>query len=149
MDTERSHDQEIPEGVHHELRDVHVRPIAFIGFGLALLVAVSFFAMKIFFDYVDRQPAVPDLTPMFSERPQQPPEPRLQTTPVSNRKLIVESERKLLDSYGWMDQQSGTVRIPVSLAMKLIAERGLPARPNEGRTEGQSSQVRMSGGSLK
>jgi hypothetical protein len=47
---------------------------------------------------------------------------------VPNRKLIVEQENKRLTTYGWVDPKSGVVRIPVDQAMKLLAERGLPAR---------------------
>jgi hypothetical protein len=33
-----------------------------------------------------------------------------------------------LQSYGWIDQQKGVVRIPIERAMELTAERGLPVR---------------------
>jgi mono/diheme cytochrome c family protein len=32
-----------------------------------------------------------------------------------------------LNSYGWVDEASGVVRIPINQAMALVAERGLPA----------------------
>jgi hypothetical protein len=38
------------------------------------------------------------------------------------------SEEGQLQSYGWVDQDAGQARIPVSRAMELIAERGLPVR---------------------
>jgi hypothetical protein len=37
-------------------------------------------------------------------------------------------EKQVAESYGWVDQGAGVVRIPVSEAMKLIAQRGLPVR---------------------
>jgi hypothetical protein len=36
------------------------------------------------------------------------------------------AEEANLDSYGWIDQNSGTVRIPIDRAMQLLLERGLP-----------------------
>lgn len=133
MDTRHSREDETPTGLRHEVKDVHVRPIALSGFALALLIALSFGAMKGLFDYADRQHSLEDVapSPMMLERPQQPPEPRLQTTPVPNRKLIAENERNLLNSYGWADQKAGKVRIPVSQAMKLLVERGLPVRSSQ------------------
>jgi hypothetical protein len=47
---------------------------------------------------------------------------------VPSRRLIVEQENKRLTTYGWVDPKVGVVRIPVEEAMKLLAERGLPAR---------------------
>jgi hypothetical protein len=37
-------------------------------------------------------------------------------------------EEQTLSTYGWVDQQTGTVRIPIDRAMDLIAQRGLPTR---------------------
>jgi hypothetical protein len=54
------------------------------------------------------------------------PKPRLQIKgPVDLAKLGA-AETADLDSYGWIDRNSGTVRIPVDRAMQLLLERGLP-----------------------
>ena len=37
-------------------------------------------------------------------------------------------EAQELSTYSWLDENSGTVRIPIDRAMDLIAERGLPVR---------------------
>lgn len=130
MDTKHGHEHEPPAGIHHEISDVNVRPLAWVGVGLAVLVVISIVAMRGLFAFLDRQQARDDTapSPMMSQRPQQPPEPRLQTTPVPNRRLIVEQENKRLTTYGWVDPKGGVVRIPVEQAMKLLAERGLPTR---------------------
>lgn len=136
MGTRHGHEHEPSAGVQHETRDVHVRPLAWLGVGLAMLIVVAFVMMKGVFELLDRQQARSDTPPlpMVTQRPQQPPEPRLQTTPVPNRKLVIEQETKLLTTYGWVDQKAGTVHIPVERAMQLLAERGLPSR-------GASSQL--------
>ena len=41
-------------------------------------------------------------------------------------------EEQTLNSYGWVDQQAGVVRIPIDRAMDLLAQRGLPTRPQAG-----------------
>ena len=43
-------------------------------------------------------------------------------------------EEQTLNSYGWVDQQAGVVRIPIDRAMELLAQRGLPTRPQAGVT---------------
>lgn len=57
-----------------------------------------------------------------------PPEPRLQTDPRDDLINLKRSEDQVLQSYGWIDRNAGTVRIPIEQAMKLTAERGLPTR---------------------
>jgi hypothetical protein len=41
-------------------------------------------------------------------------------------------EEKTLNSYGWVDKQAGVARIPIDRAMELLAQRGLPTRPQAG-----------------
>ena len=60
-----------------------------------------------------------------------PPEPRLQTNPRQELSDMRAKENVTLYSYGWVDKTAGIVRIPISEAMKLTVERGLPARQTE------------------
>jgi len=41
-------------------------------------------------------------------------------------------EEQTLNTYGWVDQKAGVVRIPIERAMQLIAERGLSTTPKVG-----------------
>jgi hypothetical protein len=45
----------------------------------------------------------------------------------------VENEDKALESYDWVDQNAGIVRIPIEQAMDLVAQRGLPVLPEAAR----------------
>ncbi len=56
------------------------------------------------------------------------PRPRLQRDDVEEMHDQLYGEEGRLQSYGWVDQDSGQARIPVARAMELIAERGLPVR---------------------
>jgi len=57
------------------------------------------------------------------------PYPRLQTYDAGEMAQYLNSENELLDTkQPFMDSQ-GAVHIPISMAMQLIAERGLPVRP--------------------
>jgi hypothetical protein len=60
------------------------------------------------------------------------PQPRLEKnerTEINDFRL---KEEQTLNSYDWIDQKSGVVRIPIDRAMKLIAQRGLPTTPRVG-----------------
>jgi hypothetical protein len=54
------------------------------------------------------------------------PKPRLQIKGAVDLAKLRAAEEANLDSYGWIDRSSGTVRIPIDRAMQLLLERGLP-----------------------
>lgn len=60
------------------------------------------------------------------------PQPQLQKSPVLDLKAIREAEDQVLHSYAWVDPEKGVVRIPIDRAMDLLAQRGLPSRPQGG-----------------
>jgi hypothetical protein len=56
------------------------------------------------------------------------PEPQLEKTPIPDLKAIRQAEDQVLNTYGWVDQQKGVVRIPISKAMDMVVAKGLPVR---------------------
>jgi cytochrome c2 len=136
MDKASSHisGKKNPE-VSHEHTDVSVRGILLFGAGLIILAVVTHLLLWWVFDYFSvrdqkqTQPRVPSIA-----RPQKelPPEPRLQVSPAKDMREMRASEDAILHSYGWVDQKTNTVRIPIEQAMKLIAEKGLPVRSRDG-----------------
>ena len=56
------------------------------------------------------------------------PEPRLQTDDESDMARFLWQESQLLNAKPWQDQ-NGVVHIPIDEAMRLVAQKGLPARP--------------------
>jgi hypothetical protein len=54
------------------------------------------------------------------------PQPRLEVKPGANLAELRAAEESDLNSYGWVDRNTRTVRIPIDRAMQLILERGLP-----------------------
>jgi hypothetical protein len=55
------------------------------------------------------------------------PTPRLQMDDGDQDVVdLHDREDLLLDHYTWVNQQQGTVRIPIGQAMQIIAQRGLP-----------------------
>ena len=57
------------------------------------------------------------------------PEPRLQTDDVTDMRNLLQSEHKILYAAQPFLDRSGTVHLPITEAMKLIEQRGLPVRP--------------------
>ncbi len=61
------------------------------------------------------------------------PNPRLEDNERTELNDFRLTEEKRLHSYDWIDQNAGTVRIPIDRAMELIAQRGLPTNPKAGQ----------------
>jgi hypothetical protein len=55
------------------------------------------------------------------------PEPRLQPDEYRDYEVYKRRVDEQLNAYSWINKNDGSVRIPISRAMELIAERGLPA----------------------
>lgn len=68
----------------------------------------------------------PEPSPLAEENKQPPPPgPRLQTTPELDLLKMRQEEDQKLGRAGWVNQQQGTVRVPIDVAMEVIAGRGL------------------------
>jgi hypothetical protein len=62
-----------------------------------------------------------------------PPAPRLQANEFRDLAALRRSEDARLGTYGWIDRDHGTVRIPIEQAMRIVAERGVPDWPKAGK----------------
>ena len=60
------------------------------------------------------------------------PAPRLERNERIEIKDFRLKEEQTLNSYGWVDEKAGVVRIPIERAMELVAQRGLPTTPKAG-----------------
>jgi hypothetical protein len=60
------------------------------------------------------------------------PEPRLEDNERTELNDFRYSEEEKLNSSGWVDQSAGVAHIPITQAMQLIAQRGLPTTPQAG-----------------
>lgn len=125
----------------HEPIGAHVKPIALFAAGLAgvivLVLVVTYLLMTYF---LAGAPGGQAPTPGRSTAPQPasvpppsglagPAGPRLQRDPAEDLRAFKASEDAALGSYGWVDRQAGTVRIPVDRAMDLVMQRGVQALP--------------------
>lgn len=120
--------------VHHEESDVAIGGLFGFAAGLAIvLVFVCFVVWILFGFYAAReQKSSPAEFPLAAQQENRlPPEPRLQTNPRQDLSDLHSQEDQILSSYGWVDKNAGTVRIPIDQAMRLTLQRGLPARQQQ------------------
>jgi hypothetical protein len=119
--------------VRHETSDINIRAVFGFAAGLFVTAVVIHGLIWLLFLYFDRRHAVRDdaTPPLAVGTTRLPPEPRLQTNPRQDLQDLRESEERTLTTYGWVDRNGGTVRIPIDQAMKLTVERGLPTRQRQ------------------
>jgi hypothetical protein len=113
-------------GGGHERRDVSIRGVLWATAGLALLIAVTFVAMYGADRYLGAREArrSPQASPLAATYGRTaPPHPRLQADPIGDLDALRAEESRLLESYGWIDRDRGTVRIPIARAMALLVAR--------------------------
>jgi hypothetical protein len=115
----------------HELSDAEAAPVLkFLAFLAVVTVSVAAIVV-VFYNYLESREAREKTAryPMAagSARPLPPP-PRLQTYPFQDVKDLRQEERRLLETYEWVDRSAGVVRIPVERAIEVLAAKGLPYR---------------------
>jgi hypothetical protein len=123
--------------VHHETSDANVKAVFAFGVGLMVLGVIVLFLVWLLFGYFSTHQAASSAREFPLSADQQnrlPPEPRLQTNPRQDLISLRAREDVILSTYGWVDKTGGVVRIPISEAMKLTVERGLPSRADNGTT---------------
>jgi len=118
--------------VHHEPGDVNALALTKFGLSMSALIIVFLFGLWGMFEYLKNRvtelglPASPSA---MVNAQKLPPEPRLQAHPAQDMRDMRAAEEKIMQQYGWIDPDKGIVRIPVDRAMELVAQRGLPTRP--------------------
>jgi hypothetical protein len=114
----------------HETPEINIRPIVMFGAGLVGSTGVVLLVMGWLLGYFAAREARLDVPPSpLAEIRQLPPEPRLQVDPATDLEEMWRAEDAVLNSYGWVDQKAGIVRIPIERAITLLDQRGLPVRP--------------------
>jgi hypothetical protein len=127
-------DPQHPESPY-ERRDVDVWVVGKFGIALALLCVVCLALLFGLFRFFEARNGGPK--PRFEQSvgidaSKLPPEPRLEESPILDLQRMRAAEDQVLNSYAWIDKQNGIVRIPISQAMDLLVQRGLPARQQAG-----------------
>lgn len=110
-------------------REINVKGIAWatiVLVAIALVVHLLIWWLLRGFDKLDDRRDAP-LTPIEAAAPQPEdfPQPRLQTLPEADLQEMREEEDRLLGRAGWVSRQQGTLRVPLDVAIDVIAARGV------------------------
>jgi hypothetical protein len=131
-----SNGRPVHDDVSFEPRDVSVSPILKFLFYLGIVIVISYVltlgiykGLKNFWASQYSEP-VPS---RLEAGPTTPPEPRLQgmpghlIDPQQDLRNKIKADTEANDTLGWIDEKAGIAEIPVSDAMQLIVQKGLPA----------------------
>jgi len=114
--------------------------ISYVGIGwfIVILTATTLFCMALvwgMFEWMDARETGREVqrAPLAAPMGATPPGPNLLTDEPGNLQQYRATETEILTTYGWVDQNAGTVRIPIDRAKALLLEQGLPARAPSGQ----------------
>jgi hypothetical protein len=133
-----------PESYEHQ--DLKAGGIVYFLVSLIVVTVICMFGLDAFYHYLDhRERATQEpVSPLVKKVPEDTrhvapgypqtafPSPRLEDDERGQLNGFLTNEDEILYSYGWVDEKTGTVRIPIDRAMDLLVERGLPVLPGAG-----------------
>jgi hypothetical protein len=121
-------------------REISLRGVLWTGAALAAATVLAALLMWWLLRGFSRHDEKRDvrLTPIEVRSPEQPPpEPRLQVSPSEDLRRMRAEEERLLHHAAWVDRRQGIVRVPVDVALDVIAIKGVagaqaasPAQPS-------------------
>jgi hypothetical protein len=113
---------------NHERKDVDVPAVFTIAFLLLLSGIAIHIVVTLMMGYFQaHEPAITaGQANLPATRLKQFPQPRLEVKPGVSLVQLRAAENADLNSYGWIDRTTGTVRVPIDRAMQLLLDRGLP-----------------------
>ena len=143
MSTESHNPDQEPRhtDVSFEERDVQTGTIYGYLFAMGIAVVASalicVYILRFTTNYAasTEAPPPPSRDALGKDYRMMPPEPRLQgvpghqTDPQADLRQKVHDDSEANEKLEWIDRGSGIAQIPVKDAMKMIAEKGLPAGP--------------------
>ena len=141
----------------YERQDIGVAPVLYFLVGLAVAGLFVYFVVNGIYSYLEKQSDAQQtsVSPLVTNAPadtrklptdyrnylqQNFPSPQLEIDERSQLDKIRIEEEQTLSTYDWIDQQAGTVRIPIDRAMELLAQRGLPVRAQGDTGQANASQ---------
>jgi hypothetical protein len=148
-ETEHAHGQE-----GFERQDLTARAVFTFLISLALGGVLVYFVVWGLYHFMDarQRSHQPQQSPLLKksdadqrivspEEVAQFPQPRLERNERVEIRDFRLKEEQTLNSYGWVDQKTGAVHIPIERAMQLLAQRGLPTTPKAGTAPSSAVNV--------
>ena len=117
-----------PKELGYETQDVQWPLVLWTMGSLIVIVLVSIFGLLLLFSKRDQmipQPRGKQPMTMAEERPI-PTGPLLQARPPVDMKRYLDQSNAHMESFGWVDEASGKVHVPIERAMELALEQGFP-----------------------
>lgn len=112
----------------YEKRDVNIKGLFQFALWMAVVLVVTLVGMRLTFDsYKKAQPLGAPSSPIVTPR-MIPSGPLLQVRPHQELQDYCRAQQQEVNTYAWINQPSGVVRIPIDRAIELILAKGLPAR---------------------
>jgi hypothetical protein len=144
--TDQTHPANSTSNDGYERQDIGISGVLYFLLGLAVAGLLVYFVVDGLYHYLDKRseaeqtPVNPlvtnaptDTRHIAKDYPQSAfPSPRLEEDERGQLNGIRLKEEQTLSTYDWIDENAGTVRIPIDRAMDLIAQRGLPVRAQTG-----------------
>lgn len=126
-DTDHSH---ATPGIPVEGDGIHYRGIVWFVVVLAVTTAVCQLIVWGMFEAMAWRVEAADAPRAPLARPvgTMPPQPNLLLDEPASLRDFRAGEELRLTTYGWVDENAGTVRLPIERAKDLLLERGLPVR---------------------
>jgi hypothetical protein len=142
MSDEKIHGHNADTGFEHE--DLSPQGVFYFMGGVAVLGVVIYFILIGMYRFLDNYDKThqPPTNPMAAGTGVDPqtmtypqildkaektfPKPVLEHSEQTQYLDELKKQNELLSSYGWVDDETGVVRIPIDRAMDLLAQRGLP-----------------------
>ncbi len=128
MSEQPVHHHETGNG-RYETSDANFRSIVLAAaglFGLMLFgLLLSWGAYALFYQHSEDPGAEPKT---FTRPDILPPGPVLQADPHDELLVLRSAEDSVLMTYGWVEREEGTARVPINRAMEMMLEKGLPVR---------------------
>ena len=114
-----------PNGAGHEQSEVSVRLIvvslAFLAVATAIVFVLVIGIFRYFYSSYSTAEAIKQSQPVI------PPQPRIEVAPYEQLQQLRVKEDHVLNSYAYVDKESGVVRVPIDKAIDMLAAKGLPS----------------------
>jgi len=146
LEPETGHHRTGPSPVHaHEKSDAGVHSAGILGGAFVILLVFGLVTGYLAFRFFNSPETVgPPASPLSPARVI-PNGPRLQVNAHEDLLDYLQHQQQTLETYGWVDQKAGVVRVPIEQAMDMVLKNGLPVRGAEAKGNAAGAQKPVSG----